>query len=1274
MTTVIRNAWSTASWTRFCAVLLTFATIAPWPTAGQATLNDAHWIWSAQRRGQVSNSYFRKTFEVSGDTKGTMEITCDESYELFINGVKVATDDEWESIDSHIITPYLVPGKNAVTVAATKSDSGPAGLVAEITLTSADGQTRRLPTNSTWKSNVRSQAGWQLDDFDDSRWAGVRQIGKFETTKPWAGVARSQEKEQDARFQVAREFRVEWIVRPDDTGSLLAFEFNEFGHIIASQENGPLLLIRDTNSDGVHDKVSTYCAEIKNCQGILPLNGEVFATGDGPDGLALYRLQDADRDGVIDKMDPIVKFEGKASEHGPHAITLGPDGLIYVVVGNHTNLASEPRDTSPYRNFQEGDLVQPRLEDSEGYARGRPAPGGMILRTDTKGSFVERFAGGLRNPYDLVFNSLGDLLTTDSDMEWDNGLPWYRPTHLSHVTAGSEHGWRSGWAKWPSYYIDSVPPVAATGPGSPTGMAIYDHHMFPVRFHNTLFVGDWARGQIRALKIEEQGASYQATSSVFVEGSPLNVTDLTVGPEGSLYFSTGGRGTEGGIYRVVWLGRVPAEVRDRGTGIEAALKQPQPATAWGRQELATIKRELGNRWESELTKAARDRSRSSATRLRAMALMQLFGPFPSEELLLELSKDRSSLIRSSAAFLMGIHESDATTDRLIELLGDPSERVARLACESLSRIAVPAPAESLIPLLGSPDRFLARAAATTLTMTPQDQWRGKILDAGDHGTFLTGSTAILSQSPDKQTCLAILDRCSEITGGFVADDDFVDLLRVCQLALMAGEIGTEDVPQLAAQLAAEFPAGDARMNRELVRILAHFKAREPSDRYLEYLRSEADLTEKIHVGLHAPYFIAGWDSDQRFEVLEFLAKSREQLGSASYGRYLDVVTRKFVEEMTDAERDRVLEQGHRWPSATLGAIAKLPKQLTADARDRLIRLDEAMLKIETPASNRLRTGLVAVLARHGDSESMTYLRDCFDAEPNRRGILAVGLAQNPHGDNWDMLVRSLSVVEGKFANEVIRRLAKASQKPSEAESIRQLILQGLKQENDAGRRNAIALLEHWTNSEAENSELTPQQEILAWQAWFRESYPNEQDPVVPQDDEQARYTFQELYRHLSDRDGHGGRADHGKLVFSQAKCASCHRYGSQGEELGPDLSTISRRFHTKEILESIVYPSHIISDRYETQTVYTLDGRSYSGIVQTSSNGDLTILQSDGEKITVAKSEIEETVQDKTSTMPSGLLDTLTKQQIADLFAYLTEVPSAKISERPSRSQRKSQQ
>ena len=94
----------------------------------------------------------------------------------------------------------------------------------------------------------------------------------------------------------------------------------------------------------------------------------------------------------------------------------------------------------------------------------------------------EVFAGGFRNPYGFTFNASGELFTHESDMEWDIGLPWYRPTRVLHVVPGGEYGWRSGWGVWPSYFFDSVPAVlekmikaGMLGRKSGRGFYVYNH-------------------------------------------------------------------------------------------------------------------------------------------------------------------------------------------------------------------------------------------------------------------------------------------------------------------------------------------------------------------------------------------------------------------------------------------------------------------------------------------------------------------------------------------------------------------------------------------------------------------------------------------------------------------------------------------------------------------------------------------------------------------------------------------------------------------------------
>ena len=165
-------------------------------------------------------------------------------------------------------------------------------------------------------------------------------------------------------------------------------------------------------------------------------------------------------------------------EHGPHAVGLGPDGRLYYDNGNHALLKPPIDPASPVNLAYEGELLT-HYNGSRGHAAGIMAPGGEIYRSDDEGKTWKRIVAGFRNQYDFAFNRDGELFTFDSDMEWDVGLPWYRPVRVNHCAVGAEFGWRNGSGKWPPYYFDSLPATLDVGRGSPTGVTFCQARQFP---------------------------------------------------------------------------------------------------------------------------------------------------------------------------------------------------------------------------------------------------------------------------------------------------------------------------------------------------------------------------------------------------------------------------------------------------------------------------------------------------------------------------------------------------------------------------------------------------------------------------------------------------------------------------------------------------------------------------------------------------------------------------------------------------------------------------
>lgn len=1242
---------------------------------GTATLQgrEAQWIWSPEHpRGAApaGDCYFRKTLQVPAVEQASITITADDRYELWVNGRRIGNGQSIRQMENYDISRLLVSGKNVIGVKVTNVAEGPAAVSARVMVKPKGGNWLTYSTDKTWRTAIDAVPQWQTVNYNDARWKTAQEFGTLGETAPWdrrEEVTREQTSENE-RFRVGSEFAVQEILGNEATGSLVAMAFNEFGHIIAAQEGGPLLLIYDTDKDDKMDKVRTYCDLVKNVQGILPLNGEVYVTGEGEAGAGIYRLRDEDRNGSLEKADRLVAFKGASGEHAAHGLTLGPEGMIYCVLGNHSQYASEYAASSPYRHYYEGDLVNPRMEDPGGHAAGIKAPGGSIIRTDLEGKRVEIVAGGLRNAYDLVFHMDGSLFVHDSDMEADVGTAWYRPTSLFEIVEGGEYGWRSGWAQWPSYYADRLPTLLETGRGSPTGAVCYDHYAFPQRYHGNIFLADWSEGRIMAVKLQPNGAGHQAQAEVFLQGQPLNVTDLAVAKDGSLYFCTGGRGTTGGVYRVAWKGSVPASIKELGSGIARAVRQPQPSAPWARQELATLKEELGSSWNQLIAGVAYSDDNPAKYRLRAMDLLQLFGPTLTADMLIELSESKNELVRARAVHLMAAHKDPSAVDeRIIELVSDADPRVQRAACEALLRLEQSPPLESLMPLLASDDRYLVWAARRLLERIPTDIWKDRLLASDNQRLVIQGGLALMIAEPTPEHGRQVIGAVSRTLKSFVSDRNLNDFLRLAQLSLHRTGLTAQDVPEFTDQLVNEFPIGEPLLNRELFRLLTYLNAEQVIDQAIAFLQSDADLPERVHVGMHLKYFKHTWNAAERFALVKFYEESQLAEGGSSYPLYIMHAARDICQDLPLEEARIFVSEGDKWPNAALVSLYRFPDKLSESDLQLLRQLDQKIdgKGFEGDQYKRLRTGIVAMLSQSADQESMQYLRSAWLRSPDRRQAIALGLAQQPAGENWDYLIRSLPNLESYATSEVMNALRTVDLAADDPEAFREVILHGLRMEQEGNSSlPAIKLLEHWTGNEFPKPEEKGVSPMAAWQSWFAKTYPDRLEAVLPSVPSGSRWNLETLVEYFNSNEGKSGNNEHGMAVYQKAKCASCHRFGASGKQIGPDLTAVAKRFTRKEVLESVLFPSHVISDQYAARRVLTASGQAYNGLVTRKSDGSLVVKDSELTEHVVSEEDIEEIVSSKVSMMPSGLFDTLSAEEIRDLFAFMGYVPT-QVAEKP---------
>ena len=520
------------------------------------------WIWHPNQGkppGDTEVRFFRKSWVIDTlPSAAILQATADNNVTVFINGKQVANSDRWETAAVADVTRRLKVGTNWIAARAA-NEGGAAAFIAKLEFRASDGKKSALVTDPTWRTGVNESPDWKTGD-DDASWTQAASLGKV-GVQPWGNPFGARQATAAETLTVLPGFKVDLIrsAQPGE-GSWISMAIDHRGRLIVSPQEDSSPLLRFTLAkDGSVENVEAIPAPVRQAMGMVYAHDSLYLTAHGPQGTGLYRLVD---DNKNDQFEPnevhflkTLKGEG---EHGYHGVVAGPDGMIYVMDGNHTKVPDGLSPNSPHQHYAEDHLL-PRQWDANGHAVGILAPGGYIARTDAEGKTWELMLAGFRNSYDFDFNAEGEIFTFDSDMEWDWGMPWYRPIRVIHCVTGGEYGWRSGTGKWPSHYPDSLPAAVDVGIGSPTGVKFGTKSKYPAKYQKALFAMDWSYGRILAVHLKPDGATYSGGFEDFVRGKPLNVTDMEFGNDGAMYFATGGRGTQSGLYRVSYVGAVAQE-------------------------------------------------------------------------------------------------------------------------------------------------------------------------------------------------------------------------------------------------------------------------------------------------------------------------------------------------------------------------------------------------------------------------------------------------------------------------------------------------------------------------------------------------------------------------------------------------------------------------------------------------------------------------------------------------------------------------------------------
>jgi putative heme-binding domain-containing protein len=140
-----------------------------------------------------------------------------------------------------------------------------------------------------------------------------------------------------------------------------------------------------------------------------------------------------------------------------------------------------------------------------------------------------------------------------------------------------------------------------------------------------------------------------------------------------------------------------------------------------------------------------------------------------------------------------------------------------------------------------------------------------------------------------------------------------------------------------------------------------------------------------------------------------------------------------------------------------------------------------------------------------------------------------------------------------------------------------------------------------------------------------------------------------------------GKPENGKRIFNSATtaCATCHKVGGQGTEVGPDLSEIGSKLAKEAIYEAILDPSAGISFGYEAWQLELKNGEEPYGLIVSETPEETAIKSNTGVVTRYKKGDIKTRQQMKLSIMPSGLQQAVNVDELVDLVEYLASLKKA---------------
>lgn len=1072
-------------------------------------------------------------------------------------------------------------------------------------------------------------------------------------------------------FRVPDNFEVSLYADDQLAHDIFSMTIDSRGRVVVSGK-GYIKILEDANLDGAADKAILFSDFPRGgAYGMCFASTNLICVGD--DGV--WSLTDTDGDGRADGEPKLLLKGAMQRGHSANGIVRGPDGWFYLACGNDAG-----------------------INESHALLPGSPVKrvnGGAIVRISPDAKYSEVVAHGLRNPYDLAFNQYGQLFTVDADGERDHHLPWYSPNRLFDIAQGMHHGWTlKGWTHaWnrPAAWPDVAPRLDEIGRGSPTGMLVYRHRVFPERYSEGVFSACWTYGRVYFFPLKRIDSSYTTEREIFLETTGetgFAPVDLEVGPAGDMFVAIGGRGTRGSVFRVRYMDSPRPRDEDQKL-LRRVLTADQPNASWSRALWEPLTSAFKR---ADFESAAADLTRNLPVRERIRSLeilVDVYGGITPEQAArsvlatepelsaraiwaLSRSWDQQQLPKTHQVFANATRHKSAIVKRaayeaiaalpthVVQLEPNPDwlgalahgdERVRAAAVLAASGPGIIS-FEEVASHKKIPTRHGQRVGYLRV-FGPEKGPDDFPANANWTEYFLQASADIVKNAPTPQTRLEAARLIQLAIGDVRLTQDKPDV-GDGYVAAALDRVDPGFRAKLASQLTAAFPTGHGAADREIARALAMLKAE--SERLLVRIASRWSDGTAVEDDIH--YLL----------VAAQLPGKRAAYFTTKSARALTLLHHKMNSGGKEPSRF--------WPVRIADAYSLLqkqdPKLAAAVIKENTFSLPEHSLftgvmpaeqKLEgirklaakaaepNPFKKRVWTpDLVAALRELPADEALPPLRKLWESEAGLRDSVALAVAAHAQPADRALLVQALGSLQPGVVEQAAVAIAgmEGASSPEELTAALQALKPRLLNKKDVAVRaalhKALQALSGQTIEIKESSNL--KRDYQPWFDWFKQTHPElskklNQGGVADIADWEKRIVGLSFI---------GGDASRGKAVFEQRTCHACHTGSSR---LGPDLKGAAARMSPGDLFLAIVDPNRDVSPAHQTRAVTTKSGETYTGVmiydsptvklVQTSADNTARILGKD--IVSVAPSAV--------SLMPAGLLQGLKDQELADLHAYL---------------------